>query len=129
MYDKSTAFNTANDNTMLISEKYPDVRSLTFEVVAEWYRADDNYRASPYSRLGQKWTLRPDDRTLFFDQCHFSQCYGPLSGFDYHAQIDEMIRSRRTEATFRVDCGGKGDRALQYSCDNYIEFKVVACYK
>lgn len=106
-------------NSLTIGEMYKDVQSIIIQIVDAYSKV----------RINESWTFTEDSMAFFYVDCKFSECYGNEKGFDLNSQINEAVRKKNESLRFKVDCGGYGDRGLQYSCDDFIEVEVQIQYR
>lgn len=102
----------------LISSFYGDIECIEIAVIDAFNK----------ELKGRSWKYTPERKRFFYIQCSFAECYGSESGIYFDDIIDSMYRAREERRTCKVQCSGKGDRGLHYSCDNYVVLDITIRY-
>jgi len=108
------------NDLLLIRELYnfSNVEQINIQVLDSWDNAMN----------GKSMQFTPNSKALFYIDCPFSECYGPLKGFRFDNQIYEMVRQRLSSLIFHIECGGFGDHGQHHHCDNWIEIQICIKY-
>lgn len=98
---------------------FRDVERIVVEITGSWGG----------NMNGRMFEYGPDSKACFIIRCPFSQCYGASTGFRFDGQVRELVGQRLASSTFRVWCGGYGDRGLLCHCDDWVELRVSVTYR
>lgn len=120
--DQELAYARAYEIAVPLAVAFPDVESITFEIVGK-------HKENKKDVIGRKWTTAPSDLAMFYQSCANLPCFGANTGLDYRAQIRDILRSHRVEATFHVECGGQYSKWHSGKCEDYLDIRASVRYK